>query len=139
MKPKISVIVTVYNIGLFLPKCIDSILNQVFSDFELILVNDGSLDDSYDICLEYKRKDPRIILINKENGGLLSARKAGLNKARADYISFIDGDDWVDFDFLTSIYRIVELHNVDIVVCGFIRAFEGKNEKMLPFLDLKEF
>lgn len=131
-EPKISVIVPVYNVASFLPTCIESILNQSFPDFELILVNDGSPDNSHDICLSYQEKDKRITIINKPNGGLLSARKAGLETAHSEFVSFVDGDDWVDFDFLASMYRIVELHQVDLVISGHIRAFEGRNEKMTP-------
>jgi glycosyltransferase involved in cell wall biosynthesis len=129
---KISVIVPIYNVAAYLPKCIESILNQSFKDFELILVNDGSPDESYQICQAYQAKDSRIKIVNKVNGGLLSARKAGLDNADADFIAFVDGDDWVDIDFLASMYRVVELHNVDIVISGFIRAFEGRNEKIAP-------
>ena len=131
-EPKISVIVPIYDVAPFLPKCIESILNQSFSDFELILVNDGSPDNSHDICLHYQEIDKRIIIINKQNGGLLSARKAGLESAHAEFISFVDGDDWIDVDFLASMYRIVELYQVDLVISGYIRAFEGRNEKMKP-------
>ena len=133
IKPRISVIVPIYNVASFLPKCIESILAQSFPHFELILVIDGSPDNSHDICLSYQEKDKRIIIVNKPNGGLLSARKAGLEAARADFISFVDGDDWVDFDFLASMYRIAELYPVDLVISGFIRAFEGRNEKIEPF------
>jgi len=130
--PRISVIVPIYNVASFLPKCIESILEQSFADFELILINDGSPDNSHEICLSYEEKDKRITIINKPNGGLLSARKAGLEAARAEFISFVDGDDWVDVDFLASMYRIVELHQVDMVISGHIRAFEGRNEKITP-------
>lgn len=131
-EPKVSVIVPIYNVAEFLPKCIESILNQSFPDFELILVIDGSPDNSHDICLHYQQKDSRVFIVHKPNGGLLSARKAGLEASRADFISFVDGDDWVDIDFLASMYRIAELHPVDLVISGFIRAFEGRNEKMTP-------
>ena len=131
-KPRISVIVPIYNVASFLPKCIESILGQSFADFELILVNDGSPDNSHEICLHYQEVDKRIIIINKQNGGLLSARKAGLECAQAEFISFVDGDDWIDVDFLASMYRIVELYQVDLVISGYIRAFEGRNEKMKP-------
>lgn len=131
-EPSISVIVPIYNVASFLPKCIESILKQSFADFELILVNDGSPDNSQDICLSFQEKDKRVTVIKKPNGGILSARKAGLEAARAKFISFVDGDDWVDVDFLASMYRIVELHQVDLVISGHIRAFEGRNEKMTP-------
>lgn len=131
-EPKISVIVPIYNVSLYLSDCIETILNQSFSDFELILVNDGSTDNSHEICLKYQQADQRIIIINKQNGGLLSARKAGLEYARGEFISFVDGDDWVDIDFLASMYRIVELYHPDLVVSGYTRAFEGRNEKIPP-------
>jgi len=129
---KISVIVPIYKVASFLSKCIESILNQSFKDFEVILVNDGSPDESYKICQDYQKKDSRVKIINKVNGGLLSARKAGLENTDSDFIAFVDGDDWVDIDFLASMYRIIELHNVDLVISGFVRAFEGKNEKITP-------
>lgn len=129
---KISVIVPIYNVAEFLPKCIESIISQSFKDFELILVNDGSSDESYQICQNYQVKDSRIKIVNKANGGLLSARKAGLYSATGDFIAFVDGDDWVEIDFLTSMYRIVELYNVDLVVSGYVRAFEGRNEIIKP-------
>lgn len=130
--PQISVIVPIYKVASFLPKCIESILQQSFSNFELILVNDGSPDSSLEICLDYKRKDERIIIVNKPNGGLLSARKAGLVNASAAFIAFVDGDDWVDVDFLASMYIVAELHHVDLVISGHVRAFEGRNEKIAP-------
>jgi glycosyltransferase involved in cell wall biosynthesis len=133
MQPKISVIVPIYNVASFLPECIESILGQSYPDFELILVNDGSLDTSSDICYGYQAKDKRVVVINKSNGGLLSARKAGLAAAKGDYISFVDGDDWTDVDFLASMVRIAELQKVELVISGHIRSFEGRNEKMVPF------
>jgi len=127
------VIVPIYNVASFLPKCIESILEQSFSDFELILVNDGSPDNSHDICLSYQEKDKRITIINKTNGGLLSARKAGLENACSEFISFIDGDDWVNRDYLQVMYQLILGNNVDLVITGHIREFEGKFEKILPF------
>ncbi len=131
-KPKISIIVPIYNVEKYLPKCIESILNQSFKNFELILVNDGSPDDCQKICLSYKETDKRIKIINKENQGLLSARKSGLENSNGEYISFVDADDWVDYDFLSSFNKLIELYKPDIIVSGFYRAFEGKNEKILP-------
>jgi glycosyltransferase involved in cell wall biosynthesis len=133
MQPKISVIVPIYNVAPFLPVCIESILGQAYSDFELILVNDGSLDASHDICAGYQAKDQRVVVINKSNRGLLSARKAGLAVAKGEYIAFVDGDDWTDVDFLASMVRIATLQKVDLVIGGHIRSFEGRNEKIGPF------
>lgn len=97
MKNKvISVIVAIYNIEAYLEKCIVSIVNQSYSELEIILVNDGSTDSSGAICHSYAEKDSRIKVINKPNGGLSSARNAGLDCASGDYIAFVDGDDFLD-------------------------------------------
>jgi glycosyltransferase involved in cell wall biosynthesis len=132
-KPRISVIVPIFNVASFLPKCIESILTQSFADFELILVNDGSPDNAHNICLSYQKKDKRIIIVNKANGGLLSARKAGLEASRAEFISFVDGDDWVDRDYLQVMHQLIITNKVDLVITGHIREFEGKFEKILPY------
>ncbi len=130
--PLISIIIPIYQIEKLLSKCIESVLNQSFKDFELILVNDGSTDKCLDICKKYKKIDSRIVIINKLNGGLLSARKAGIKVAKCEITAFVDGDDWVDIDFLSSMFRIYELHKVDMVISGFTRAFEGRNQKIPP-------
>ena len=92
-KPLLSIIVPIYNVEDYLPRCIDSILSQTFTDFELLLVDDGSQDKSGDICDDYTQKDSRIRVIHKENGGAGSARNAGLDKSRGAYIMFVDPDD----------------------------------------------
>lgn len=132
-KPTISVIVPIYNVASLLPQCIESILNQTFSDFELILVNDGSPDESHQICIDYQKTDQRIVIVNKKNGGLLSARKAGLKEAIGEYIAFVDGDDWVDKDFLQAMYHLMIINEVDLVITGHIREFEGKCETISPY------
>lgn len=118
---KISVIVPVYNMEKYLSKCIDSIINQTFSNLEIILVNDGSEDSSGEICEEYKIIDKRIIVIHKENGGLSSARNAGIEIASGELISFIDSDDWIESDFYKVLYDGIILNNADISVVHFIR------------------
>lgn len=133
IKPAISIIVPIYNVSAYLHKCIESILCQSFVNYELILVVDGSPDSSLEICKEFQKKDQRIKVINKSNGGLLSARKAGVKVASAEYIAFVDGDDWIDIDFLHSMYRLVQLFQLDFVISGFMRAFEGRIEKIKPF------
>ena len=100
MSPKISIIVPVYKVELYLEKCINSILNQTFKDFELILVDDGSPDRCGEICDEYAKKDNRIVVVHKENGGQASARNVGLDIARGDYIGFVDSDDWIERDMV---------------------------------------
>ena len=92
---EVSIIVPIYNVEKYLPRCIESILAQTFTDFELILVDDGSPDRCGEICDYYKKKDKRVKVIHKENGGLSSARNAGINIAIGDYIGFVDSDDYI--------------------------------------------
>jgi len=116
---KISVIVPVYNVEAYLPKCLDSLVNQSFDDFEVIVVNDGSPDNSQDIIDEYQKKYPNIIKsFVKENGGLSKTRNFALDKTSGDYIFYLDSDDWVDTRILEKLYNKVESEKADIVVCG---------------------
>lgn len=117
MTPKISVIVPVYKVEKYLPKCIDSILAQTFTDFELLLIDDGSPDNSGAICDEYAKKDSRIRVFHKENGGVSSARNLGLDEAKGEWISFVDGDDTVDDKMLSTMYIESKCDN-HIVICG---------------------
>lgn len=94
----ISVVIPVYNIEEYLPQCIESVIKQTYTELEIILVDDGSTDLSGSICDEYAASDPRICVIHKKNGGLVSARKAGVNAAGGEYITFVDGDDWIEPD-----------------------------------------
>lgn len=98
----ISIIVPVYNVEKYLRKCLDSILSQTYSDFELLLIDDGSKDQSGVICDEYAVKDSRIRVFHKENGGVSSARNLGIEQAKGEWITFIDSDDWVDADYLAN-------------------------------------
>jgi glycosyltransferase involved in cell wall biosynthesis len=117
--PKISIIVPVYNVEPYIRKCIDSILVQTFQDFELILIDDGSPDNCGKICDEYAALDNRIVVIHKENGGLSSARNAGLDLAKGEYISFIDSDDYIDRQMYDILYQQAKTSQSDMVVCGF--------------------
>lgn len=101
--PQISVIVPVYNAERYLHRCVDSILSQTFSDFELLLINDGSKDSSGVICDEYAAKDPRVSVFHKENGGVSSARNLGLDNAKGEWITFVDADDRIDAGFILSL------------------------------------
>ena len=129
---EISVIVPIYKIETYLPKCIDSLLDQSFEEFELILVNDGSPDNCSKICDEYQAKDSRIKVVHKKNGGLLSARKAGLRNAKGRYTAFVDGDDWVDKFYLDTLFKLAEANGADLVVTGHFREFDGKIETIKP-------
>jgi len=128
----ISVIVPVYNTGKYLSKCLDSIISQTFSDFELLLVDDGSSDNSGKICDEYAEKDDRISVFHKENRGVSSARNLGLDKANGKWICFIDSDDYVKPAYLQYLIEN-ENENVDIIVGGWQPVFEGKLEKSVQF------
>ena len=122
--PKISVIVPVYNKEKYLNRCIESILGQTFVDFELILIDDGSTDNSGKICDEYAESDLRVVVIHKENAGVCSARNDGINKAVGDYIVFIDGDDLIHNRYLELLYTY---RNYDLVICK-ILYFNNENE-----------
>lgn len=114
---KISVIVPVYNVEEYISKCIDSILNQTINEqFEIIVVNDGSTDNSMNILNIYKDK---IKIVNKSNGGLSSARNAGLEIAKGEYIIFVDSDDWLEEDFLESLYNFIKKDDLDVVFSGY--------------------
>ena len=117
--PAISVIVPVYHVEKYLPRCIHSILAQTFTDFELILVDDGSPDNCGAICDEYAEKDKRIRVIHKENGGVSSARNAGLDLAEGDYITFVDSDDYIGKDRLERLYDSAQASMADNVCAGY--------------------
>ena len=127
--PKISIIVPVYNVEKYLGKCIESILNQTFRDFELILVDDGSTDSSGKICDEYSLKDSRIKVIHKENGGLSSARNTGLDIAKGEYIGFVDSDDWIEMDMYEILYKLIKTSGKDMANIGFSAIYEDRIEK----------
>lgn len=117
----ISVIVPVYNVEKFLKRCIDSILSQTFFNFELILVDDGSPDNSPQLCDRYAKCDKRISVIHKTNGGLSDARNAGLEIAKGDFIAFVDSDDIVSSRFLEFLYRAIKNSDCDIAVCSYVK------------------
>ena len=117
--PKLSVIVPVYKAELYLHRCIDSLLSQTFRDFEILLIDDGSPDRSGDICDEYARKDERIRVFHKENGGVSSARNIGLKEAEGEWIGFVDSDDWVEKDFFANIVDALLNNDVDVVLFGY--------------------
>ncbi len=127
MTPAISIIVPVYNVEKYLSRCIDSILAQTFREFELILVDDGSTDNSAEICDKYATKDSRIKVIHKENSGQSSARNSGLEIATGKYIGFVDSDDWISTDCLEYLYTLIEKSKADAVSADFVFAYENKS------------
>ncbi len=126
--PQISIVVPVYNSENFLNKCIESILNQSFKNFELILVDDGSTDSSSLICDKWAEKDNRIICIHKANGGVVDARNTGIRRARAKYLAFSDNDDWADKYFLETMYTVMVEESADMTQCNYARVIGEKLE-----------
>ena len=126
--PKLSVIVPIYNTEKYLRECIDSILAQTFTDFELILVDDGSTDKCGEICDEYARRDHRIRVVHQENAGVTCARKAGAALSKGDYVTYVDSDDWIDANTYSNIMFHIEMHNADIGIFAILQ------EKSLPTL-----
>lgn len=117
--PFISVVVPVYNVEPYLRRCLDSVITQTYRNLEIILVDDGSTDCSGKICDEYVKKDSRIIIIHKENGGLSDARNVGIKTASADYIAFIDSDDYIEKRCLQRLAWILFKNNADIAICEY--------------------
>ena len=114
----ISIIIPVYNVENYLSKCIDSAINQKYSNLEIILINDGSTDKSGEICDEFAKKDARIKVVHKENSGVSSTRNKGLELAKGKYITFIDADDYVDENFVSSLYEVMIRDNTDLSICN---------------------
>lgn len=129
MECKISIIVPVYNSSPYLRSCIDSILKQSLSDWELLLVNDGSTDDSGEICDEYAGRYPAIRVIHKENAGVSAARNTGLAEATGEYIGFVDSDDTIRPEMYEEMYKVAILNHSEIVMCDAITVFpDGRTE-----------
>lgn len=118
-KEKITVIVTVYNIRDYLPKAVDSILAQTYQNLEILLVDDGSTDGSGEICDAYAQKDPRVRVIHQPNGGAYSARNTGLSEAAGDYITYVDGDDWIDPGMYETLLSALKEQDADLAVCRY--------------------
>lgn len=125
MNPLISVVVPIYNVQQYLEKCIDSIIAQTYTNIEIILVDDGSKDGCPAICDEYAKKDDRIRVIHKPNGGLSSARNAGIEIATGEYISFVDSDDYISEDMIEQLYDTLQNEQNAISVCLFTSDEEG--------------
>lgn len=122
--PAISIIVPIYNMEHLMRRCIDSLLAQTFTDYELLLIDDGSKDGSWRVCQEYARKDPRVSIYHKENGGLSDARNYGLSKATGKYTIFADPDDWVSPEGLDRLYATAEREQADMTMCDLYREDE---------------
>ena len=122
MHPIVSIIVPVYNAEKTLARCVDSILNQTYQDYELLLVNDGSTDSSGGLCDSYAARDQRVRVFHKENAGVSNARNLALAQARGTYLQFLDSDDWITPEATLSLVRAAEDHQCDLIISDFYRV-----------------
>ena len=126
--PKLSVIVPVYNAEKYLDKCIKSIIGQIYTDFELILIDDGSPDLCPLMCDEWKQKDRRIKVVHKENQGVAIARNIGLDLAIGEYVTFVDSDDWLEPTMYLEMLKVLENYKCDVVMCDCTKEYENYSE-----------
>ena len=134
-QPKVSVIVPFYNAERYLKQCLDSLQKQTYSNFEVLLINDGSIDQSYQIAAEYVKIDERFSLITQSNAGIATARNVGLQKMSGEYVTFVDGDDFVSQDYLTKMIKIAKTEQADLVISSYYRYSD--DDKMYSFYDSK--
>ncbi len=134
---KVSVIVPVYNVEKYLKRCLDSIINQTLKDIEIICVNDGSTDGSFEILKEYSSKNSNIKIINKQNEGLSCARNDAMKIARGEYIGFVDSDDYIDLNFFEKLYLSAKKNDADIAFCGIKRVSKYSKRYKLSFKEEK--
>ena len=145
--PEISIIVPIYNREERISKCIESILNQTYKDFELILVNDGSTDNSYDICKKYEKADKRVRLFNRKNSGVSASRNFGIKQSQGKYVMFCDSDDTVDSKWCEVLYNAIKLYPKSFICCAFVltnsegeqKRTESLDDKLYSFLDKKYY
>lgn len=137
---KVSIIVPVYNVEKYLERCLESLINQTYKNIEIIIINDGSTDNSLRILKEYERIDSRIKLIDKNNEGLSQTRNVGINISTGEYITFVDSDDWIELDFLKKMINLIEESNGDVAICSYVREYNEKAiNKDLGFGDIVIF
>lgn len=139
----LSIIIPIYNVELYLDECLESVHTQLYSDIEIICINDGSTDNSLSILQQWQQKDPRIIIINQENKGLSGARNTGLKYAKGKYVAFIDSDDSIKRNMYSLLIDLVEKNNIDVIGCGFeqypnglAQSFSFKKNTISEFKDL---
>ncbi len=125
--PKISVIIPIYDVEKYLDKCVESVVNQTYKDLEIILVDDGSPDNCPAICDEWAKKDSRIVVLHKQNGGLSSARNAGLDIATGEFVGFVDSDDVILPKMYESLFNAINKNSADMSLCGFLNVDEALN------------
>lgn len=126
MEEKISIIIPAYNVEKTLGKCLDSVLSQTYTNLEIIIINDGSVDGTQDIIDSYASKDSRIIKLYQENAGLSMARNAGLSLCSSELVTFLDSDDWIEADTIEFLYKNLKSENADISICGIYKDFANE-------------
>lgn len=131
---KVSVIIPIYNAEKYLKKCLDSVVNQTYSNIEIILINDGSTDSSLKICEEYNENFKNIILINKVNGGQGIARNLGIEKATGHYLTFVDSDDWVEETMIEKMYNVSNNGEIDVVIADIYKVINNKNQYFYNYI-----
>lgn len=130
MKPKISILVAVYNVGEFLPHCVETLLVQTYQNLEIILIDDGSTDNSAEICDKYAELDERVRVIHQKNQGLSAVRNVGIKKATGEWVCLVDGDDFVKRDYVEELYRTAVEGDAEVAVCGFVTTPDGAKERL---------
>lgn len=132
-EPLISIIVPVYKVEQFLDRCVESLVKQTYSNLEIILVDDGSPDSCGSLCDQWAAKDTRIMVLHKENGGLSSARNAGIEACHGDYIAFVDSDDWMELDGIAYLYDLLQRNHADFSMGEMVRVYEKKKVEQPSF------
>ena len=133
-EPTISIIIPVYKVEKYLSRCLDSIMNQTFTNWECLLIDDGSPDNSGKICDEYAEKNHRFRVFHQQNAGVSAARNKGLDEAKGEWIGFVDSDDWIDNEMYNFMYNNAKMYNADVVCCG-IDFFKNGKKRKVPFKD----
>ena len=135
---KFSVIIPVYNVEKYLRQCIESVLSQDYDNYEIILINDGSTDHSFDICKNYKAMDKKIVLLNQNNQGAAAARNNGIKHATGDYLMFLDSDDfWYGTNVFNIINKRLQIFNIDVLMYSYAKYFED-TKTVVPYFKIKE-
>ena len=135
---KVSAVVAAYNIDKYIEKCLESIINQTLANIEIIVVNDGSTDETLNIINKLSLKDKRLIVIDKANQGLIEARKSGLEAATGEYVLFIDGDDWLELEALDLLYKHASEHEYDIVMYNAYISYDNNVRKKFVHIVIVE-
>ena len=127
-KKLVSIIIPIYNSEEYLERCFESLVNQTYDNIEIIAINDGSTDNSLELCYKWEKLDSRIKVFSKKNGGISSARNYGITQSKGDYYSFIDSDDDVSYNFIELLVRNLEMNQVDVSMCGINKIYTYKNK-----------